>query len=327
MKKTLLLALAAFGLCSAQTTITKAFNDPVIGETVNNLIINGTVDNSATGNNVVFNNASLTQGAASPTVYSAPDAGEITTYPGSTIKMTGGGNTILFKQTASKLEITGLITPDATLNFAANNGTYISYPAAFGYTETDTAQGTFSSSAASGNFSGNINISADAAGTLIIGPNTYTNVLRIKSVQVFNLTVGPFPAGTITNTSYLYYSGTYKAPLLSYTSANINVPALNMNQTTTAAQALSVAFLGTGETVKKDRFRVYPNPVQDFIGFTGQTGDYSTAKIYSLDGKLIKTSDIQSGKVQVSELPASSYFIEFSGKDSAKKESTKFIKK
>jgi hypothetical protein len=72
---------------------------------------------------------------------------------------------------------------------------------------------------------------------------------------------------------------------------------------------------------------IYPNPAQDFIQFKGETGNYSTAKIYSLDGKLIKTSDLQSGKVQVSDLPSASYFIEVSGKDNKKTETSKFIKK
>lgn len=317
--------LAAHGLCSAQTTITKAFHDPSVGESVNYYNVVGTVDNSGSGSNQTFNNASLTQGAASATSYSAPSSSEISTYPGSTIKMVGGGNTIYFKQSASKLEITGLVTPDATLNFSTDNGTYISYPTVLGTTEPDTASGTFTSSAANGNFTGTINILADASGTLLIAGRTYTNVLRVKSVQVFNLSIGVFQIGTITNNAYLYYDSTHKAPLLNYTSAHIQV--LNIDQTTTAAQALFETSLGVNDSfAKKDKLKVFPNPATDFIEFKGETGNYSTAKVYSLDGKLVKTSDLKSGKIQVSELPTAAYFIEVSGKD-AKAETTKFIKK
>ncbi|MDQ0592777.1 hypothetical protein QFZ37_001146 [Chryseobacterium ginsenosidimutans] len=334
MKRNLFLLLITSGLCSAQTTITKAFNDPVVGETVNNVTVTGTVDNSATGANTTFSNAALTLGAASPTTYSAPTAGEITTFPGSTIKMIGGGNTILYKQTASKLEITGLITSDATLNLAANNGTFVSYPAAFGYNETDLAQGTFTSPSASGLCKGTITITADASGTLILGTSTYNNVLRIKSVQNFNLHLPNdatfiFPIGTITNTAYTYYDSTHKFPLLTTTQAIINVPLAGINQTTSGAQALNTLTLSTGDlTTRKEGLKIYPNPAQDFIEFKGETGNYSTAKIYSLDGKLIKTSDLKSGKVQVSDLPSASYFIEVSGKDSKNKvQTSKFIKK
>ena len=62
MKKTLLSLIFGASFCMAQTTITKAFNDPIVGDVVNNVSINGTVDNSATGNNVTFQNSTLTQG-------------------------------------------------------------------------------------------------------------------------------------------------------------------------------------------------------------------------------------------------------------------------
>jgi hypothetical protein len=325
MKTTLFFLMASTAVLSAQTTITKAFNDPISGETVNNFNVNGTVDNSATGNNVTFSNGSLTQGSASVTVYSTPTASEIGTFPGSTIKMVNGSNTVYYKATASKLEITGLVTPDATLNFSTNNGTFITYPAQFGYTDNDTASGTFTSPSISGTFSGSIAITGDAAGTLIVGSKTYTNVLRIKSVQTFNLSIG-FPIGTITNTAYTYYDATHKFPLLSTTTANINVPIASINQTTNGAQALNETFLAVSDFVKKDLFKIYPNPAQDFIEFKGDLSNYSKANIYSLDGKLIKTSDLKAGKVQVSELPASSYFIEVSG-NKIQSESVKFIKK
>lgn len=325
--------LAAYGLCSAQATITKAFNDPLAGETASYLNVSGTPNNSATGANVTFSNASLALGAAAPTTYSTPTAGEISTFPGSTLKMVGGGSTIYYKQSASKLEITGLVTSDATLNLSTNNGTFISYPAAFGYSETDQAQGTFTSSAANGLCKGTITLSGDAWGTLLLGSSTFNNVLRIKSVQVFNLhlpndTTFIFPIGSITNTSYSYYDSSHKFALLTTIQTVVNVPALGINnQTTNAAQALNLITLSTGESAaKKTGLKIYPNPAQDFIEFKGENGNYSTAKIYSLDGKLVKTSDLKSGKVQVSDLPSSSYFIEVSGKDQ-KAETSKFIKK
>lgn len=333
MKTTLFFLMASTAVLSAQTTITKAFNDPIAGETVNYLSVTGTPDNSAVGTNTTFNNASLTLGSASPLVYSAPTSGEVTTFPGSTLKMVGSGNTFLYKQSTPKLEITGLVTPDATLNLSVSNGTFISYPAAIGYSETDLAQGTFTSPSASGLCKGTINISADASGTLILGSSTYPNVLRIKSVQTFNLhlpndTSFIFPIGSIVNTSYSYYDNTHKFPLLTTIQTVINVPVAGINnQTSSGAQALNTTTLSTGDLVaKKEGLKIYPNPAQDFIEFKGDMSNYSKANIYSLDGKLIKTSDLKAGKVQVSELPASSYFIEVSG-NKIQSESIKFIKK
>lgn len=324
MKKTLLILISTVGFLSAQTTITKAANDPVIGEIVNNVNINGTVDNSATGNNVTFTNTSLTAGSASSATYLAPSSTEISTFPGSTIKMTGGGSTAYYKQTATKLEITGLVTPDATLNFSTNNGTFISYPAAFGYSENDTASGTFSATAGSGNFSGTIAISADAYGTLLIGTKTYPNVLRIKSIQNFNLTVFGFPVGTVANTTYAYYDNLHKAPLLSTTNAVITVQGTPQN--TNIAQALNETFLAVSDLKLKEKLSIYPNPAQDFIQLQGNTSKDSKIKIYGLDGKLVKTTDIKSGKIEISELPPAAYFIEVSD-SKIPTETIKFLKK
>jgi hypothetical protein len=66
--------------------------------------------------------------------------------------------------------------------------------------------------------------------------------------------------------------------------------------------------------------------VQDQLFIKGDLSQYKKANIYSLDGKLIKSSDVKSGVVEVSELPVSSYFIEISG-EKVSSESIKFIKK
>ncbi|QQV02110.1 MULTISPECIES: T9SS type A sorting domain-containing protein [Chryseobacterium] len=321
MKKHLLFMLSA-GMFSAQTTITKAFHDPVIGDVVNNVNVNGTVNNSATGNNATFNNTGLTAGTVSVSNYVAPTASEISTFPGTTIKMTGNGSTAYYKATASKLEITGLVTPDATLNFITNNGTYISYPAAFGYSENDTAAGTFTSSSGSGNFTGTIVITADAAGTLLIGSKTYSNVLRIKSVQNLNLTIFGFPVGSVSNTSYAYYDNLHKFPLLNTTTAVVTFQ--GNPQTTNVAQALSETFLSVSDVNLKEMMSIYPNPAKNFIRMKGDVPEGSVINIYSLEGKIVKTIRYKSGDIDISDLPLSSYFIEVS--DSKKTEKTKFIK-
>lgn len=332
MKKSILLLLGTSAMFSAQITLTKASHDPLVNDVVDNKLITGTVDNSATGANATFSNNSLTLGSALPMSYTTPSAVEISTFPGSTIKMTDGTNTIFYKASSTKLEITGVINPQVTLNLSMDNGTYINYPTTFGPAQTDTAKGTFSASLASGICVGTTSTQADAYGTLILNGQTYNNVLRVKFVQNFNLhlpTDVTFsnPLGSVTNTAYSYYDASHRYPLLSSTTVNLSVPALGINQTTTSAVALNVATLAVSNTVKRENFSVYPNPAQDFIGFKGTTEGYSKANIYSLDGKLIKTADLNSGNIQISDLPPAAYFIEVSGKNSETKKNIKFIKK
>lgn len=309
MKKTLLFIFSA-GLFSAQTTITKTFNDPVIGDVVNNVLVNGAVNNSSTGNNVIFNNSSLTAGSPAVANYVAPTTSEISTFPGTTIKMTGNGNTALYKSSTSKLEITGLVTSDVTLNFSTNNGTFIVYPMSFGQTENDIVGGTFTSVSAgvSGTFTGTIVITADATGTLLIGSKTYNNVLRIKSVQNLNLFVSGIPVGSANNTSYAYYDSLHKFPLLSTTNATIT--AQGNPQTTDVAQALNETFLSVSDVAKKDNIQIYPNPAKNFISVKGDVEKGSIVNVYSLDGKLVKSLPYTSENIDVSDLPVSSYFIE-----------------
>ncbi|CEJ70683.1 hypothetical protein BN1195_03012 [Chryseobacterium oranimense G311] len=333
MKKSLLLLLGASALFSAQITLTKAANDPISGNVINYNHVTGPVNNSATGANTTFSNGGLTMGISSVTTYSTPTSAEITTFPGSTIKMIDGTTTVYYKASATKLEITGIINPQLTLNFSVDNGTYNNYPTTYGPAQNDTAKGTFSSSVANGLFSGTMSAQADAYGTLIIGNRTYTNVLRVKYTQNLNLyssfdVVYANPIGTATNTSYAYYDATHRYALLNSTSGNVSVPLLSINQTVGTALALNEAFLSTSNiTVKKENLVVYPNPAQDFIVFKGNTDNYSKANIYSLDGKLVKTSEVKSGNIQISDLPPASYFIEISGKNAADTKNTKFIKK
>lgn len=333
MKKSLLLLLGASAMLSAQITLTKAANDPISGNVVNYNHVTGVVNNSATGANVTFSNGGLTMGVSSTTTYSTPNSTEIATFPGSTIKMADGATTVYYKASSTKLEITGIVNPQATLNFNVDNGTYNSYPLTYGPAQNDTAKGTFSSSSANGLFSGTMAAIADAYGTLIIGNQTYSNVLRVKYTQNFNLyasfdIIYANPIGTVTNTAYAYYDASHRYALLNSTNGNISVPLLSINQTVVTALALNEAFLATSSNaVKKENLVVYPNPAQDFIGFKGNTDNYSKANIYSLDGKLVKTSDVKSGNIQISDLPPASYFIEISGKNTTDTKNTKFIKK
>ncbi len=333
MKKSLLfIATIVATSVFSQVTLTKAFNDPIVGETVNNNVVTGTVDNSATGSGATFSNSSLTMGAAAATTYVAPTAAEIATFPNSTIKQNdGSGTSIFYKQSTTKLEITGLVTPDATLNFSVDNGTATAYPTTFGNSYTDNAKGTFTSTTASGLFSGTINSQANASGTLLIGPNTYTNVLRVKVVQNFNLhqstdTMYLFPIGNITNTMYIYYNAANKFPLLTSTDGTVTIPLLSINQTNSSAVAQNFVFLGTNdEVIFKEDVRLYPNPTQDILNISGNK-KFSDAEIFSAEGRLLKSLKIDRNSIDVSFLTAGNHMIILKGKD-VESQTLFFIKK
>lgn len=312
----------------AQVIITKASNDPSVGDTFNTYDIVGTVDNSSSGNNAIFNNANLRQGSLATVRYYMPSGSEISTFPGSNLKMTDDVSTAFYKSSATKLEITGITSSGATLNFSADNGTIITYPASFGYAETDNARGIFSSSSGSGLFKGTISNTADAAGTLIVGTKIYTDVLRIKSTQNFNLyqstdTNYLFSIGTITNTSFLYYDSLHKFPLLSSTNGNLNIPLLSINHSTSQAKVLDEVFLSDHDFGKDKAVLIAPNPATDYIKIIGK--QVVSHSIYNLNSQLIFTSKNTDNIVDVRKLKRDAYILEINFKDN-KTLKVKFVK-
>ncbi len=202
----LMLLSAGSSLAFSQTTITKSANDYLVGNTINSANMVGIPDNSATGSGVNFNNSLLTSGTSVVASVSSPSAAELTDFPGSTVKFDdGNGNSIFYKSSAAQLEITGAGISGATLNFNADNAIFLKFPTSFSNTYNDTARGIFSNGTVSGLFKGTIATTADATGTLLLGGDSYGNILRIKTVQSYNLYQSA-------DTNYLFAIGYNFAP-------------------------------------------------------------------------------------------------------------------
>ncbi|WP_326985808.1 T9SS type A sorting domain-containing protein [Chryseobacterium sp. MP_3.2] len=310
-----------FSACSSvafsQTIITKSANDYLIGNTINSENVMGFPDNSSTGSGVTFNNSLLTSGTSVVSLVSAPSAAELTEFPGTTVKFDdGNGNSIFYKSSATQLEITGAGISGATLNFSADNAIFLKFPTSFSNTYNDTARGTFSNGTVSGLFRGTIATTGDATGTLLLGSDTFGNILRIKSVQNYNLYQSTdtnyfFPIGTLSNTIFTYYDNLNRYPLFTTTTATIVVPLLSINQTTNAAVRQVNPNLATVKSNKND-VKVYPNPVKNNLFFAGALGNYSAVKIYSLEGKLVKSETISNQNLDLSKLPSGNYIVELS---------------
>ncbi|MGC4128052.1 MAG: T9SS type A sorting domain-containing protein [Bergeyella sp.] len=327
MKKELL--VFSFGLSTmlfSQTTITKSFNDPVLGDVVNNVIVNGTVDNSAVGNGVTFSNSGLTAGSAVVNTYSALTAAELTEFPSATIKHNdGNGTTIYYKQNPTTLEIVGIANSMATINLNTNPATAITYPTAYGNTFSDTTAGTTVYSGTNLNLNGTVNTTADAYGTLLIGTQTYPNVLRVKIVINLNISmlfIGN--VGTSQNTMFMYYDNIRKYPLLAYTAGNVVAPAFSINESTSGAQAQNFIFLGTQDIAKKS-MGIYPNPAHDVLNIKG-IDSKTNFKIFSTEGRLLKSGTAENEQINVTELQPGVYFIQ-TDSNAEKPERLKFIKK
>ena len=333
MKKFYLMLLTAVAVNNfAQTTITKANNDFLIGTSVNSKNLLGTPDNSATGSNVTFNNSSLTDGTLITAQVSAPSAGDLSAFPGTTVKFDdGNGDLIYYKSSPTQLEITGAVVAGAVLNFSADNALYLKFPTAFGNTYNDTARGTFTTTAGSGLFRGTITTTADATGTLLLGSQSFSNVIRLKSVQTYNLfqstdTFYIFSIGTLASTFYTYYDNLNRYPLFTSTAATIAVPLLSFSQTSSAAIAQTNPVLATQNNSTQNKVTAYPNPVAETLFFAGDFSNYELVKVLNMEGRVVLTQDITDGKVNLNLLPSGNYILQLSGKYQ-KNQSVQIIKK
>ncbi|MBS1571866.1 MAG: T9SS type A sorting domain-containing protein [Bacteroidetes bacterium] len=329
MKTKLLFSMLVSQIVLSQTTITKAVNDPVANDVINNQQIIGTINNTPTGSGVSYNNSTVTGGPVVATNYVAPTATDISTYPGTTIKSTDGANISYFKQSSTKLELLAAVTSAGTINFNVNSAVVMQYPLAFGNTASNQAKGSFTSPTASGLLKGPVAINADASGTLIVGTKTYNNILRVKVTQNFNLyqstdTTYLFSIGTMTGTTYQYYSSTSKFPVLTYSEGNISVPLLSINQNSSDATAQSFVFLGTKDFQFIEDFTIYPNPAQDFIKIKANDSNWISASIVTMEGRKIQDAKIVDNTIDVSMLNLGTYLLELKGKKENK--SIKFIK-
>ncbi|SEG41156.1 Por secretion system C-terminal sorting domain-containing protein [Halpernia humi] len=324
-------SLATVLFCSiafAQTTITKSANDYLSGDTVNENNLTGTPDNSSTGSGVTFNNNSLTAGTAITGTVSTPSSAETTTYPGTTVKFSdGNGNDIFYKSSPTDLQITGATVGGAVLNFNTDNALFIKFPTAFSESYTDTASGTATYTGITVNFSGTITTTADASGTLLLDSKSFANIIRLKTEQNYILSLtGLGNIGTLTSTIYSYYDNSNRYPLFTTTTATGVIPLAAINQTSNLAVAQSTVFLGTRNDALKKKIQVYPNPVQNQLFFGGDLAGYTQVKIFNMEGRLVKSQNIEAEKINISALPAGNYILQLSGKDK-KAQSINIIKK
>ena len=148
---------------SAQLSLTKAFNEPVIGDIhttqgydsssvlPKSLGIGQLWDFSALTTNTLVEVGTYT------TVASTPSAAAFAT---STIAESDGfGGYTYSKATATQYELTGIVDPNITLNFT-NTAIAAIWPVSMGYSNTDTFSGSASSGTMTGSATGTINTMA-----------------------------------------------------------------------------------------------------------------------------------------------------------------------
>lgn len=98
----------------------------------------------------------------------------------------------------------------------------------------------------------------------------------------------------------------------------INNPNINSTITVVEGETMGVTELNNTQ------FSIYPNPVKNNIHITGNLTPNSKVEIYSINGSLVKKSNVSDKKVNVSDLNKGVYILVLD--QNGKRSTTKFIK-
>lgn len=302
MKKLLpaILLLLSLKSNSQSLVLTQSIHEPVIGDTNRTYVLDTTAFSSGlmtgpTGSNLMWNYQNLitTSGQVTSAYVSTTAVNSASNYPGATMVQAQGAVSNFYKSTTSpttQTEFMGLSSTGITLNFT-NTAIVAKYPLAFGTTITDNFSGSFSFSV-QGNAAGNVVTKADATGTLNLpGGITFTNVLRVKSVQNMTMTSGFFPVGTIKQTSYTFYNSIDKFPVLSFNYSTITLTSQTPSVTAGATGSQKYFVVGMKENSLSDaEFSVFPNPAKDAfnVNLTNANNAVCTVEIYNSIGTLCR---------------------------------------
>lgn len=299
----------------AQITLTKAANEPVIGDVDNRQAmdtVNAIPNNSGSGQVWDFSTITTGTAAAVANTYTTPSSVPGgTAHPTATIAQTDGTSPRFFKSTATTFEMLGMTTSSVTLTFT-NTAVMANWPIAFNYANNDPVGGSLTSSFGGGTFSGNLVGTAPGSGTLLLPGRTYNNVLQVITYMNITATIAtsliPITA-TLNVTNYQYYDASQKYPLL-----NVNITRLNSllgNQVTTTLDVNNNIYAGINEYTLDNAFVIYPNPASNKVNIQLNNFNAATVEITNQLGQVVKSLQLESNNesLDISDLNSGIYFV------------------
>ena len=318
MKKlyTLILFTVLFsGATKAQLTLTKAANEPIIGdfERKKSYDSTSTLVNS-TGSNQTWNFTSLTSNTIAvvtntyTTPSSVPGYTSSSTFTASTVSRTDGTVSDFFVSNATQFELIGTrLSSSLTITFT-NSAIAAIWPITNTYSLTDPISGQIRVSIfgppSTGPFNGTQTVAATGTGTLQL-PNAITlnNCLQLTSRLTGTGSVTIFTATTnmtLTSISYNYYHSSQKFPVLSIAHSTTSIKsgtAAPTNNSTTAITINNDVFAGINEFTLDNSYSVYPNPASGMfnVALSNIKAESVSIEIFNQVGQSIKKENLGNG--------------------------------
>ncbi len=314
MKKlyTLILSLTLFsGATKAQLSLTKAANEPIVGNVVTENGFDSTsVVPKNTGASQTWNFSAFTQNtvvtvSTYTTVASTPSAAS---FPMATIAQDDGNGTFTyFQSTASTYELNGIATNAFVITFT-NNAIAAQWPINYLYNNTDTYAGIASAATGTGSATGTITTTAPGNGVLMLpGSKTFSNVLQVKAYNNLKAIVGSgFGTVTVTivSTDYSYYSSAQKFPLLTASYQKQTFTSIAGPTVTTTANIMinSAVYAGINELTLDNSFSIYPNPATGIfsVELSNPKSEMVSIEILNQLGQTVRKEELGNGEINTS---------------------------
>jgi len=295
--------LLMIGRLLGAQSLTQAFHEPLINEVDRNYKLDTSAYTTGLPLNVAGANSfwdfSLLTGmfpVISDTIISPAAAISASAYPSATYCQKRNDIFTFYKsvQNPSQTELLGAYSPTLTLTFT-NSAVIAKYPVAFGYAQTDGVSGSFKFGTTTGACNGSITVTADATGTVNFPFGaTFTNVLRLRSVQELTVSSGLFPLGSINQYIYSYYAQGKKYPILTVQYQKYQFIAGTPTITTLAygsGDYFNVAGINS-ESFSAGLPAFSPNPFESTLSLIPEfQKELLEIRLYTLSGALLMSSD------------------------------------
>lgn len=300
MKKlyTISLALLSAIAVLAQPTITEV-NMPQLGDMptrgICSDIPNASTLNTETGANYSWNFSGLTE--ISTATFDFIEAAD-SYWPGDFAGSTHCGIAPLedaytfYSISNAALETDGyrvIVAPGDTVEQDYTDSEVIlDLPATYNSSGTDNFSGPGFAASTNITANGTLSYTCDGYGTLQLPNGTYQNVLRYHADRSETLSVGGFPAGTVTKEQWIWVSADYRFWLLLM--ENISDP-INGTSSTVWYQKTPTAVNPTGIAyMTEEDFVLYPNPVADngTLQLSRALNANESIELFDTQGRMVK---------------------------------------
>lgn len=299
MKKPLLLSamLLASASIFAQPIIQSSDFYPTIGEAFT-LNYGAYISPGAAGNNVTWDLSGL---AASSTVTVSALAAN-PGFPGTDLTLTYSGQSSLYVDfTPTEYLIDGMFQiPSNTTITYSDPMKYYEFPMSMSGSYTDNFAATFTSSGFNFSRSGTITCEVDGYGTLITPSGTYTNVLRVHSVQDYT---DSYSMGSldVTIDNYTWIKAGFHQEL-----AMVQTMTSDVGSGSSAYYASNTLGLDNNEF---SSLKLYPNPAQSNLKIDLDT-PVDQVQVTDLNGRLVDVSFDKGTRIlDISPLNSGIYYV------------------